>query len=102
MSAHTSERWFPAVDEHGVLIRAESGDNIARVCEFGPQSETPDAQQKNATMLAAGPILADALFGLLVAIAQHTPNMTLAQLADISPACDAAAEALIASGRVLG
>lgn len=38
-----------------VLVRSESGDNIANVCEYGQQSETPDAQTHNARLIAAAP-----------------------------------------------
>jgi len=60
------------------------------------------ASDDDAQFIAAAPDLADALFGLLVALGQHTADMTPAQLADICPACDAASAALIASGRVMG
>lgn len=60
------------------------------------------AYDDDARLIAASPRLADALWGLLVALGKHTPDMTPAMLADICPACDEATAALIESGRVMG
>lgn len=101
MSAHTPGPWFVF---HGddLIVRADCGDNVARVCEYGLQSEIPDAANQNARFIAASPRVADALWSLMVALGKHAPDMTQAQLADICPACDEATAALIESGRVLG
>jgi hypothetical protein len=44
-----------------ILVRAQNGDTVARVCCYGPQSDTPRAQAWNARLIAAAPELADAL-----------------------------------------
>ena len=52
-------------------------------------------------LLAAAPLLADAIFDLLVALGKHAPGFTPEALADIGPACDEATAALVAAGRVI-
>lgn len=44
-----------------MLVYAENGDRVARVCCYGPQSENPGAQISNALLIAAAPELLDAL-----------------------------------------
>lgn len=101
-NSFTPGPWYVFHDESGMLVRADCGDNIARVCDYGPLSETPDAAKHNAQLLATSPRLANALWGLLVALGKHATDFTPAQLADICPACDEASAVLIESGKVLG
>ncbi len=44
-----------------MLVRAQNGDTVARVCCYGPQSDTPHAQAWNARLIAAAPELVEAL-----------------------------------------
>ena len=48
---HTHGPW--GVKFAGSMIRAENGDTIATVSEYGLQSESPDAQSANARLIAA-------------------------------------------------
>lgn len=59
MSKFTPGPWMASAA--GQSIRAANGDNIATVCEYGPQSETPNAQAANARLIAAAPDLLAAL-----------------------------------------
>jgi len=98
MSAHTPGPWSAE--------QARAGD-MARTVIRGPDNELVAVIESGSTpanraMLTAAPRLADALWGLMVALGLHTANMTPEMLADICPACDAATAALIASGKVLG
>ena len=38
-------------------IRAANGDDIANVCQYGPQSATPDSRIANARLIGAAPDL---------------------------------------------
>lgn len=51
-SAHTVAPWVYS-STLKTVSSAANGDNIARVCEYGPQSETPNAQDANGKVLAA-------------------------------------------------
>lgn len=44
-------------DAGGLVILAESGDRVARVCWYGEQSETPQATKANARLIATAPEL---------------------------------------------
>lgn len=55
---HTPRPWrFDGISEYAgeLLVRAENGDTVARVCCYGPQSETPFAQAANGSLIAAAP-----------------------------------------------
>lgn len=98
MSGHTPGPWHqhqarPA-DDARTLIRDEQ-DQIVAIIESG-------SIPADRALMTASPALADALWNLMVALGKHSTDLTQEQLADICPACDAASEALIASGRVLG
>jgi hypothetical protein len=58
MHMHTSGSWnCDTVSEYTgeVLVRADNGDTVARVCCYGPQSDTPYAQLPNARLIAQAP-----------------------------------------------
>ena len=58
MEKHTAGPWrFSYYGE----VRAENNDVVARVAEYGTQSETPDAAIANARLIAAAPELLAAL-----------------------------------------
>lgn len=68
ITKHTPGPWHcDGISEYTgeLLVRAENGDTVARVCCYGPQSETPFAQAHNARLIAAAPDLLEALKGLL-------------------------------------
>ena len=71
VSGHTPGPWHTdGISEYTgeMLVRAKNGDTVARVCCYGPQSETPDAQQYNVNLIAAAPDLAAALSALVLNI----------------------------------
>jgi hypothetical protein len=63
MGKHTKGNWTVGVSlVDGMLpIYADNGDRVAYAAEYGEQSETPDAQLANATLIAAAPDLLAAL-----------------------------------------
>lgn len=61
---HTPGPWHcDGISEYTgeMLVRAENGDTVTRVCCYGPQSETPFSQAANARLIAAAPELLAAL-----------------------------------------
>lgn len=71
---HTQGPWScDGVSEYTgeLLIVAANGDRVARVCCYGPQSETPLAQGYNASVIACAPEL---LLALEMLLDWHTSN----------------------------
>jgi hypothetical protein len=63
-ATHTPGPWScDQISEYtgGLLVRAANGDTVARVCCYGPQSETPHAQSANAALIAMAPTMLQAL-----------------------------------------
>jgi hypothetical protein len=61
---HTPGPWScDQISEYtgGLLVRAANGDTVARVCCYGPQSETPRAQEANARLIEMAPTMLEAL-----------------------------------------
>lgn len=57
-------------------IYAANGDRVAVVCEYGPQSEMPHAQQANTRLIAAAPDLLAALYHAESALVARLPGST--------------------------
>lgn len=98
MSPHSPGPWelHPWTTERGgsgwgIPLVADQWVNIDAASEHS---------EANACLIAAAPDLADALFGLLVAIGEI--GLTQAQTEGMGKACDEAVVALIACGRVFG
>lgn len=67
---HTPGPWVcDTLSEHTgeIMVRACNGDTVARVCVYGPQSDTPHAKLPNARLISQAPA------GL--ALAQHIVAM---------------------------
>ncbi|MFE8033822.1 hypothetical protein [Thiohalocapsa marina] len=76
-ATHTPGPWHcDGISEYTgeLLIRAANGDTVARVCCYGPQSDTPHAQQHNAALISAAPEMLAAICGLLDALPSATTH----------------------------
>lgn len=63
---HTATPWAVWSDPNGnIVIRAENGDNIARPCEYGDQSEFPFGHEHNAAFIVRACNAHDALVSAL-------------------------------------
>lgn len=97
MSGHTPAPWhqYQARPSDAARTIISHEEQIVAIIESG-------SAPADRALMTASPAIADALWNLMAALGKHSPNFSQDALADICPACDAAAAALIASGRVLG
>jgi hypothetical protein len=83
MSKFTAGPWQERQAGGFVDIIAANNDRVARVCEYGPQSDTPDAQAHNARLIAAAPELYAAIHAILED-AGYLSGEALPQLRELS------------------